>query len=528
MLPNKIFHEWVNARYHVLLCVILLIPISAASGVVGSGSAYMVGSLSAIPADISMAAYAYTIGLVAGIPLVLSLKQFITSKVILMGVFCGLAITNFVLGFTDQPLILVMASFSAGFLKIIGLLELLATLLPILMPHGERYRLYGVYYPVSLISAQLVTIIFVWMCNKWGWQFGQLYLNVPNFLAMVMTIFLVHPDFPGKRSLPYQFDWLGLVLTIIFMLLLAYVLTYGQVKDWFNSPEIMICTVFCLLTLTLLLSRTFVIENPFLDFKAFEHKNVLFGLFIMFILGLFFAAGNLQNVMLGMVLKNDPVEITRISLYMIPGFIVATIVGYYYFKKYNSFKPVIVLVAVCYTISFVQLYFLTTNAATSQDFYWPMFFRGTAMLLSYMAVGIYVAEGVPFIQFFSVIFYYLTIRTFLGPVIWSSFLSNLYYHRTIHNISLLASKADLANTIQQERYQSLTNAAISRGNPSGPAADLAVNGLYNNVQLQASLLALKEAYGIIIIVGLLLIAGLMITRLYRTKKIPGEDGFVLP
>jgi len=528
MLPNKIFYEWVHVRLHLLLLILLLIPLSIANGVVGSASVYMVGSLSAIPADITMASYAFTIGLVTGIPLVLWLKEEFTSKVILMGVFGGLIITNFVLGHTDEPLILVMTSFVAGFIKIIGLLEVLATLIPILMPKGERYRLYAVYYPVNLISAQLITIIFVALANTYNWQLGQLFLNVPLFLGLLIAIVLVHPHYPEKRLPAFEFDWPGLVLSMICMLLLSYILTYGQVKDWFASSEIMISTVFCLLSLILVISRTFVVERPFLDLHVFEYKNVVFGLIIMFVLGLFYAASNLQTAMISIILKSDQIEATRVNLYMIPGFAAATLIGYFYYRKFNGFKTIIVIVAVCYTISFIQLYFLTTPQATSQDFYLPMFFRGTAILLSYMAIGIYIADGIPFIQFFSVIFYYLTIRTFLGPVIWSSFLSNLFYRRTIHNINLLASKADLASTYQQERYLPAYKSALVHGFSSDQAADLATRGIYNSIQTQASLLALKECFGVIIIIGLLFITGLILIRIYQFKGTEHEKGFVLP
>jgi DHA2 family multidrug resistance protein len=319
-----------------------------------------------------------------------------------------------------------------------------------------------------------------------------------------------------------------LILAVIFMLLFCYILTYGQVKDWYESPEIIICTVFCLLSLSLLLSRTFIIANPFLDLKAFQYPNVIFGLLIMLILGLFFAASNLQTAMLNIILKNDSIEITRINLYLIPGYIVATIAGYLYFKKYNGFKTAIIVVSACYTISFMLLYFLTSLSTTSSDFYLPMFFRGTAILLSYMAIGIYVADGVPFAQFFSVVFYYLTIRTFLGPVIWSSFLSNFYYRRTIHNVHLLASKIDLADTFQQAGFKPAYNAAIRQGDGPDQATNVAIRAMFNSVQTQASLLALKETFGLIIIAGLLLIILLFITRIYRHRDLPDEQGFVLP
>jgi DHA2 family multidrug resistance protein len=528
MQPNKIFHEWVHEKMHLFLLVLLLIPISLSSGIVANGSVYMIGSTNAIPADVTMAAYSYTVGLVCGIPLVLSLKQFYSSKVILVIVFSSLFIINIILSHTDQPLILVMASFVDGFFKIIGLLEVIATLMPILMPHGERHRLYGVYYPVSLITTQVTAIVFVWMANSFGWQTSQLFLNVPILLALLIVIFLVHPDFPGKQVSLVNFDWFGLIFTMIFMLLLNYVLTYGQVDDWYNSRNISIGTIFCLLALLIILGRTFVVNKPFLDLSVFKYYNVIFGLLIIFILGIFYGAANLQTVLFAIVLKNDPIESTRVTLYMVPGFIAAAAFGYLYYSRFQDFKFIVIVVAACYTISFVQFYFLTTQQATSQDFFWPMFFRGAAILLSFMAVGIYISNGVPFLDFFSVVFYYLTIRQFIGPVIFSSFFSNFYYRRAIHNLDLLASRVDLANNYQQERYKPLYNAAVRSGLGSTEALTTATKGMYGALQTQASLLALREAFGIVIISGLALITWMIISKVFWPREHVPANGFVVP
>jgi MFS transporter, DHA2 family, multidrug resistance protein len=503
MLQNKIFFDWVHRELHLLLLIILLIPLSMSTGVIGSGSIYFTGSLSAIPADITMASYAGAIGLVTGIPLVLRLKQFISSKVILLGVYTGLIGTNIMLGLTDEPLILVMASFIAGFMKIIGLLEILATLLPILMPKGERYRLYGVYYPVNLITTQIITIVFVSLANQFNWQISQLALNIPLLAGLIIVILFVHPYFPGRKVPLYQVDWFSLLLVAAGMLLLDYVLTYGQVKDWLASKEIIAGIIFSLLAVTILISRTFALKRPFLDLLVLRYKNVQFGLFVMFLLGLFYAASNIQTALLATILKNDVIENTRINLYLIPGLAVGTVIGYFYFKYRNSFKFIIVLVVSCYTISFIQFYFLTTLLATSADFYWPMFFRGVAIVLSYMAIGIYISTGIPFEHFFPVVFYYLTVRTFLGPVIWSSLLSNFYYRRTIGNLTVLASKIDITNPGQQ-----------------------GVN--FGRIQGQASLLALRETFGLIALFGILLIIGLVLSRIYDYKGAENPVGFVLP
>jgi MFS transporter, DHA2 family, multidrug resistance protein len=528
MQPNKIFHEWVDQKLHLFLLILLLIPVSLASGVVPSGSVYLAGGLSALPADITMAAYSYTIGLVCGIPLVLSLKRFYSSKVILTTVFSSLIILNVILGYTDQPLIFVMGSFVIGFFKIIGLLEVIATLMPILMPKGERHRLYGIYYPVNLITTQLTAMVFVWLANAYNWQVSQLYLNVPMLLALLIVIFLVHPDFPGERVSLVNFDWIGFLLAMIFMLLLNYVLTYGQVDDWYRSRDISIATIFCLLALLLVMGRTFMGQKPFFDLSVFKYGNVVFGLFIMLILGIFSGAGNLQTALINIVVKNDQIESTRITLYMIPGYAVAAIFGYLYYTKFHDFKLIIIIVAACYTVSFIQLYFLATPQATSQDFYIPMFLRGIAILLSYMAVGIYIANGVPFQDFFTVVFYYMTIRTYLGPVIFSSFFSNFLYHRTVHDLDLLASRIDLVNTYQQERYRPIINAATRAGLGSSEATNAAIKGMYGTLQAQASLLAIKEAVGIVIIAGILLVAALIFSKIYWPPEPKHATGFVVP
>ncbi|AYL94321.1 hypothetical protein [Mucilaginibacter celer] len=527
MFENKIFFEWVRKELHLLLLVLLLIPLGFTSGIIGNVAGYMTGSLSAIPADITMASYAHTIGLIAGVPFVLSFKQIITSKNLLLGVFSGLIILNLIIGNTDQPLILVMASFIAGFLKILGLLEVFATLIPILMPKGERYRLYAVYYPVTLIAAQLTTMFMAYMADHINWQFGHFFLMIPLLGGIVLVLIFVHPDFPGEKIPLYNFDWLGLVLMIISMLLLDYVLSYGLTEDWLNSPKIIFGTITCLLTLTLLLSRTYIVRQPLLNFHVLRYKNVRLGLITMFILSLFFAASSVQNNMMNIILKGNAVEITRINMYMIPGFMIATAIGYLYYRNFASFRFMIVFIVFCYTISFIQLYFLTTLNATSRDFYLPMVFRGAATLLSYMAVGIYVANGLPFLEFFSVTVFYLGIRVFIGPAVWTAYLSYFYYHRLIHNINLLASKTEQADPLYVAAYNPAYHQAQSNGQASDQALNTELKIVFNNFQTQAALVTVKETFGMIIVLACLFIMVLLVVKIYQKPAQNDERGFTL-
>ena len=171
-----IFHEWVPKKLHLPLLLSLIAAVGLNSGVSGSASLYISGSTSAIPADVTMASYAHTIGLSLGLPLLtFTLKRSFSDKSLLLLLLIGMIVSNGALAWTDEPLILVMCSFTAGLAKIVFLRGVLIYLIPILMPGGERHRLYAIYYPVNLIAAQAGSMVVVWFADRVNWQTGHLF-----------------------------------------------------------------------------------------------------------------------------------------------------------------------------------------------------------------------------------------------------------------------------------------------------------------------------------------------------------------
>src|SRR5277367_1812643 len=148
-MKPSIFHHWVPIKLRPWLLTLILISLSLNNGISATASGYIAGSLNSIPADVTMASYTQTIGLICGLPLFIRLHLLLPGKAILVPAFLLLMITNLAFSYTDEPLILVMGSFVFGFVRIIALLELLMQLVPILMPKGERYRLYFVYYFIT-------------------------------------------------------------------------------------------------------------------------------------------------------------------------------------------------------------------------------------------------------------------------------------------------------------------------------------------------------------------------------------------
>ena len=205
-----------------------------------------------------------------------------------------------------------------------------------------------------------------------------------------------------------------------------------------------------------------------------------------------------------MLFKNDPIESSKVNLYLIGGFLAGNIFTYLYYTKYPASKPAIAVSCICYLLSFILLYFLTGPDTGPGDLYLPLFLIGAGTFIAWCSLGIYLAYKIPPRHIFSLVVYYLTVRNFIGPALWGCAISNFYYRHQIRNVDLLASKMDKLNIY----------------------SDLASRNLFERVQLQASFLTIREIFGYIIFLGL---AFFLIMLPIKFKHSSGEDNnMVMP
>ncbi|MFT3822941.1 MAG: hypothetical protein QM731_03440 [Chitinophagaceae bacterium] len=508
-MKNRVFYDWVSPKLDLFLLLVINICLAFTSGISSSLQSYMAGSQSSIPADVTMASYAYLAGMACVFPFIVRLRQLVNTRMILVTVFLSLILINFILSQTDQPLIMVMGSFAEGCVKLVGSIEIISALFPILMPNGERYQVYAVYYPVSLIFSPVSAMCTVWFANLVNWQFGFHFSNLLLFIGLLIVLILVHPRFPGRKVPFRQFDWLGLILLAASMLLGEFVLVYGQTEDWWKSAHIQAAAIFGILAFVLFLQRTLRLKRPVASFELFTNRYVYVGLSLLFILCMFYSTTAPQNVLQNIMLKNDPVKTTEISLYAIPGYILGSLFCLFYYRKFSNFKVVIAIACGCYILSAAMMYFLVSNATGAQDLFVPMVFRGMGIIISYISVGIYVAGNAPAKFMQSVPFFLIAIRSFVGPLMWGSLFTNWLYTGQIRNIDRIAVDMDMLNPAVTARYEPLVKAAAAKGMSISQAANNATQQIFKPVQSQASLLAVREIYGVVVVAGLILLVAIL-------------------
>lgn len=497
-MKQRFFYNWVPAGMDVWLLLSLSIILSFNSGVSSTIAGYVIGEQSAISADLSMASFAYFAGLACVLPLTLRLQQYSNNKYLLAAILLILIFLNFLLATTDQPLVLVMVSFVFGFLKMIATLVVVISLIPILMPMGERYQLYCVYYPLSLIFSPIAGLMTAGIADHWNYHFSFHAQNLLLFIGLLMVIFLVHTNKHHKKIPLYQYDWLGTLLFAISLLLSCYVIAYGLTEDWFHSVKIQGAAIGAIVALVLFIRRSIQVRRPLMNFEFFRYWKPLLGVALLLIFCLFFNTTGLLSPFMNIVLHNNPVESARVNTYVIPGYLMGTLLCFLYYRKYTKFNVMAAVACLSYLLSNLLLYRLTGVAAATSDLFLPMFLRAMATVITYISVGLFITTNIPYVLINDITVFVILVRSLVAPLVAAAVYGNWLYHGTIRHMNYLADNMDRLNPYVMSRAASA--------------------GIVTTIRTQATLLAIRDVYGILIVTGIVLLVFIIFFPFHGSDK----------
>ncbi|WPV01559.1 hypothetical protein SNE26_07205 [Mucilaginibacter sp. cycad4] len=465
-------------------------------GIPSTVSGYVVGSQNSIAADLTMASFAYTAGMASVLPLTLRLQQFSAKKTLLCLIFPVLIFLNFLYTVTDQPLAMVMISFTIGFIKMIATLIVVISLIPILMPRGERYQLYCIYYPLSLVFGPVSGFLSAIIADHWGWKFGLHTQNLFLFTGLLIIVFLVHPNRQSKKVPLYGYDWLGTVLYSITLILCCYVFAYGVTEDWFNSVKVKLASAGAIISGMLFIRQSLAVRRPLMNFNFLKQWKPMLGVSILGMFCLFFSTSALISPFLNVVFRNNPVESAQINTYVIPGYLTGTTLCFLYYRKFTRFNTMAAVCCASYLLSNLLMYRLTSVYTAPGDLFLPMFLRAMATVIAYISVGIYVTSNISYVLINDITLLIITMRSLFAPAIGTAFYSNMIYGGTVRYTDKLAANMDSLSPFVAARNASL----------------------FYNVKTQATLLAIRDVYGLLILVGFVMLAFLIVFPFHGSDK----------
>lgn len=495
MYNKGLFADWVPKAVQLLLIIVFLLPILVVSGIYTGNVSYMVGSLGSDNSWMVFANYAGVVGMGVSLPLIFRYKLRYHTKFLMVRTLLLLAVASFMLGTTDNNIVIVSCAFFIGFLKMFALIELILPVMFIISPTGDRARFYSIFYPMAIIVPQIAGYIMTSIGFATYWQNANFIMAIIMLvLAALALIFMHHKRFDRKVPL-YYVDWTGMFLYTMVFLGMAYFIAFAKQLNYFRSENIMLATGIVIIGIILYQINQRLTKRPFVDFGSLKNYNVIHGIMMLLMLGFFLAGSSLQSKITIGVLGFDSVMDNSYNLWMIPGLVLASIFSLKWIGKDKSLKIYLLTGFSAFLFYYLFMYFMISANLSYDQLIIPNILRGFGMGVLFIGVWLYALGNLSVDATLGAAAVLIIVRTMIGPGIWS--LAFNY----IDGIWSLEALTNMAGKMDASAYSRET-----------------AMGLYRNINIDALIISTKRLYGLLILLGIAILVYVSFLHLEGLQK----------
>lgn len=240
-----------------------------------------------------------------------------------------------------------------------------------------------------------------------------------------------------------------------------------------------------------------------IDFTALTHRDVVLALTGFFLVMFLVSSSSLVGAIMGLGLKLDTVKSASIGNWQFLGYFIGAVLLVILIKRDCSPRWITALGFSLITLSAMFLYFRFHPMIEFSQMILPTVLRSTGMLMLYAYFGYYGILKLPRpdLQIGTWIFLMLAFRAVTGPVVGASAYANAIYHRTQHYVERFVAESDVTSETAAT-FRRTQMGLMMQGKSSDEATQTASLSAKGNVQIQATLVALKEISGWTIWLGI--------------------------
>lgn len=366
------FTKWITVITAISCAVLELIDTT----IVNVSLREISGSIGATTTEIAWVATSYAISNVIIIPLTSMLSDLFGRRVYFTMSVIIFTFASLMCGFSDSLATLVFWRFIQG-LGGGGLLSTAQSIIIGCFPPNKISTANAIFGMGIIMGPTFGPTIGGYITEhiSWHWIF---FVNIPvGVLAMFLSWTYI-TDRPGAVK-PRKIDWWGIIFLVIAVGSLQFVLEEGTSKDWFESSEIIICTLTAIFGLVAFIWRELAIDYPAVNIRLYKNYNLAMGSIMNLILGmLLFGTVFIFPLFTQVSLGWTP---TQTGVFMIPGALctafamplVARLLG-------KGFDPrAIIITGVILTSMFLFMLGMSSPDSNEWNFYLPFVLRGFGM-----------------------------------------------------------------------------------------------------------------------------------------------------
>jgi len=408
-------------------------------------------------------------------------------------------------------------TFWRSLLAMASVIGIFATMLPIVLKYNPTFNMaimYGIMQFIMQGSQHLYKYIGVYFTSIYDWTFSIHFLNFNFFVGIILAWIFYRKDVAPMKG-KFQFDWRGWSILILFFIVILFICSEGQTRNWFVDPMISLAFAILLLLLSIYFLHVRFTENPIINTDVFKYKNVVFGSFLFFYTGLMNGTGSVVTGFMTNVLGFDSIYVASIHLAILLGLCIAIPLSTYLLYKRIYLATIWIVGFACYGMFHLLLYFRFYAGIATTDFFLPLVFKGLAIGFLYPISALYISEGVPKnlsdSRMMSGIISRVIIATLLGGAILGTFINDT----KVQHKTGLSQQLSAVNQQAKKQLDNTKNYYLHQGLSEVEAQKMAEKNLSNQTTQSSLLLAYKDIYLVMSAICFLPIFILLLFKLGR-------------
>jgi DHA2 family multidrug resistance protein len=362
--------------------------------------------------------------------------------------------------------------------------------------HGQAMAMWGLGVTLAPVVGP---VLGGWLTDDYSWRW-VFYINVPIGILAFFGLLTSVKDSPRLKR---NFDFFGFGVLSVGVGALQMMLDRGELKDWFNSPEIVIEAALAAFGFYFFIVRMVTAKHPFLSLALFKDRNFVTGNVFIFVVGIILFATLVLIPPLFQQLMNYPVVTT--GLMMAPRG-VGTMLSMVLVGRVTGKIDPRILIAFGFALSALSLWQMT-NFDLQMD-QWPVIWSGLTQ-----GFGV----GFAYVSLTSVSFTTLPVQYRAEGTAFFNLMRNLGSSIGISAVQALLTENTQTMHASLAQYISPFNSALHNFNLHSVTALAQLNGM---VTSQAAMVAYNDDFKIMMILSLLVIPFLLFLRVRPPR--PGE------
>lgn len=517
-LPKR---KWTPQWLAITTMMLLIFTVAFANGTYMGSTIVLTGTLGTTTEDIMMSFYAGTLGIVAANPLQQKIRLALTPKTLIISDLILQVFLSIVCGHSESILIITICSFFLGMLKTIVITQFIVLMSGFFSPDNVRSEYLSWFFPIIFGMGQLSMSFTAWLAYNYQWQY--IYYCVAALILLILALIIVFfRDMRRPVIQPFKdINYRGVLLAASGYMFVVYALIYGQTLDWFASDDIRASVVLGLLLLALFFADMYSAKKTYVSLKVLKHWKTPLGCLFLFFCMFFNGDTSLVNRYLNYVLGLDSVHTYSVFLWTIPGYVIAGIVAFWWFRWQRwRFRYLISACMALYAVYFAIIYFGLSPESRYEMLFIPMIIKGAAMMTLVIAFGVYMAEDLPRELWISNTFFQLSFRSLLTPVVAYCFFTNMLTRLQLGAMDRLSRQMSVADEVAVSRWRQYFDSALAGGMSYDNAVLSANNSLNSILQTQGMLIGIKTIYGWLFVAAAAVAVVSAFIHFHETVKVP--------